>query len=128
MHQSANNLNTLCMTRLMPLAIGFAVLATIGLYSSSTYLCHVTSGWGDRLSFQEIDAPSKVSTSLPPLESMGPKESGREHYRHYDTLYFIMKQFESDTKSVLEVGCTKDPLIKQVYWVNERLCVAPYSA
>lgn len=116
------------MARLMLLAVGVTVLAIIGLFSSSTYLCNVPSGWGDRLSFQELDAPSKVSTSLPPLGSMGPNGSGREHYRYYDTLYFIMKQFESDTKSVLEVGCTKDPFIKHVDWANERLCVAPYSA
>jgi hypothetical protein len=55
------------MARLMLLVVGGTVLAIIGLLSSSTSLYNVTSGLGEQPSSQEIDAPSKVSSILPPL-------------------------------------------------------------
>lgn len=107
------------------------VLTLAGLLHSLPSLCNVTTELAEQVTFQELreaKEPKQASTRLPPIGSMGPKGSGRDHFRYYDTLYFISKQFGLDAKSVLEVGCTSDPFIKHLDWVDERTCVAPYSA
>lgn len=66
------------------------------------------------------------SVPLVPLGSLGPKNTNREQFRYYDSMYYTALQYGADAHTILEVGCASDPFIKYLDWADNRTCVAPY--
>ena len=140
-NMSANKASTL--THTLSLRRLLLFLAIFVLAAQSSFWIHRSSDPSLKCSTvirdeEEFDAhhaktsqhtsASSSSYKLPNIGSLGPIGSDREHYKYYDSLYFITQQFGWKAKSVLEVGCTDDPFIKHLTWIPQKECVAPYSA
>lgn len=71
---------------------------------------------------------SEMARSLDstPIGSLGPASTTREHFIYYDNMYFLSMQYGRHANNALEVGCSSDPFVQYLTWINEKSCVAPY--
>ena len=74
---------------------------------------------------QNDESPSRAIKNTP-IGSLGPSGTERQHYRYYDSLFFIALQYGGDAISAVEVGCASDPFLQYLDWIDKRTCVAPY--
>ena len=71
---------------------------------------------------------NKLALSLAnaPIGKLGPANTSRSKFRYYDTLFYTALQFGHEASSLIEVGCSSNPFIQHLDWVDKRTCVAPY--
>jgi len=110
--------------------------------ASLFFLLTTVSFWITIINFQKAhtfnnnvggDAPLqankvKIATAIQrtPIGNLGPSNTNRKHYRYYDSLFYTAMQYGINAKTSLEVGCSSDPFLKYLDWIEKRTCVAPY--
>ena len=50
----------------------------------------------------------------------------RRRLRYYDSLFYSALQYGADAGNVIEVGCSSDPFIQHLGWIDRKTCLAPY--
>lgn len=101
------------------LSLGYVLWGFQGI-SGSCQLTLTPHGSGD------VVSAAARSLEESPIGSLGPKGTEREHLIYYDSLFYLGLQFGRNAKSLLEVGCAKDPFAQYLSWIPDKKCVAPY--
>jgi hypothetical protein len=113
-----------------------SVEAFVCLLRRCCLVVNMPAGWGPttkkelRSRTESATTPvSSMSRALDaaPIGSLGPKGTNREHFVHYDSLYFLAMQYGRDAKTFMEVGCAADPFAQYLSWIDSPTCVAPYQ-